>query len=332
MLLAMNEQQMMTYAHHAERSQYYFCPACKQPVQLKRGKNKIAHFAHFKHQACESFSEGETAEHLRSKNQLYQWLLQQNFPVQMEAYLPQLKQRPDILVGKIAIEIQCSPLSTTRFQERNQGYFSKGYHPWWIVGSKLQPKNHQLRPLVKAMLCRGAKQAAFQFFGFDEGNQFLLCYSNLRWHYRRGYFYDCQEFPLDKLKLKSVFQLQLPSVEPFSWTAKEYQFYLQNQLFHRQQHIMGLQEFCYIHHKNILDLPRWCYLSSPYHVLFEHDLLVLRMLYLQAESYLIWLKALKNFCFTWDYSFLKQAEILKEVFFECEKLSITFLKNERYVL
>lgn len=49
MLLAMNEQQMMTYAHHAERSQYYFCPACKQPVQLKRGKNKIAHFAHFKH-------------------------------------------------------------------------------------------------------------------------------------------------------------------------------------------------------------------------------------------------------------------------------------------
>ena len=116
MLLAMNEQQIVTYAHQAKRSQHYFCPACKQQVQLKRGKHKIAHFAHFKHQACESFSEGETAEHLRAKNQLYQWLLQQNLPVQMEAYLPLLKQRPDLLVGKIAIEMQCSPLSTTRFQ------------------------------------------------------------------------------------------------------------------------------------------------------------------------------------------------------------------------
>ena len=75
MLLAMNKKQIMIYAHQAKRNQHYFCPACKQQVQLRRGKHKIAHFAHFKHQACESFSEGETAEHLRAKNQLYQWLL-----------------------------------------------------------------------------------------------------------------------------------------------------------------------------------------------------------------------------------------------------------------
>lgn len=30
MFLAMNEQQIMTYAHQAKRSQEYFCPACKQ--------------------------------------------------------------------------------------------------------------------------------------------------------------------------------------------------------------------------------------------------------------------------------------------------------------
>ena len=332
MLLAMNEQQIMTYAHQAKRSQHYFCPACKQQVQLKRGKHKIAHFAHFKHQACESFSEGETAEHLRAKNQLYQWLLQQNLPVQMEAYLPRLKQRPDLLVGKIAIEMQCSPLSTTRFQERNHGYFSNNYHPWWLVGRKLQPKKHQLRPLVKAMICRGRKQAAFQFYGFDEKCKALLYYSNLRWHYRRGYFYDYNEIPLADLKLKSVFQLQLPLVQSFSWTVKEYQFYLQNQLFHRQQHIMDLQEFCYLHQHNLLALPGWCYLPSPYHVLFEHDLLILRMLYLQTDNYPSWLKALKNFSFTWDYPFLNQAEILEEIFIECEKLSANLFSNERYVL
>lgn len=182
------------------------------------------------------------------------------------------------------------------------------------------------------MICRGRKQAAFQFYGFDEKCKVLLYYSNLRWHYRRGYFYDYNEIPLANLKLKSVFQLQLPLVQSFSWTVKEYQFYLQDQLFHRQQHIMDLQEFCYLHQHNLIALPGWCYLPSPYHVLFEHDLLILRMLYLQTDNYPSWLKALKNFSFTWDYPFLNQAEILEEIFIECEKLSANLFSNEKYVL
>lgn len=56
------------------------------------------------------------------------------------------------------------------------------------MGRKLQPKKHQLRPLMKAMICRGRKQTAFQFYGLDEKRNVLLYYSNLRWHYRRGYF------------------------------------------------------------------------------------------------------------------------------------------------
>ncbi len=95
----------------------------------------------------------------------------------------------------------------------------------------------------------------FNFMDLMKSVKSFYYYSNLRWHYRRGYFYDCNEIPLADLKLKSVFQLQLPPVQSFSWTVKEYQFYLQNQLFHRQQHIMDLQEFCYLHQQNLLALP-----------------------------------------------------------------------------
>ena len=95
---------------------------------------------------------------------------------------------------------------------------------------------------------------------------------------------------------------------------------------------MDLQEFCYLYQHNLLALPGWCYLPSPYHVLFEHDLLILRMLYLQTVNYPSWLKALKKFSFTWDYPFLNQAEILEEIFIECEKLSANLFSNERYVL
>jgi hypothetical protein len=44
---------------------------------------------------------------------------------QVEAYLPTLKQRPDLLIGKIAIEIQCSPLPIKRLVERTETYHRK---------------------------------------------------------------------------------------------------------------------------------------------------------------------------------------------------------------
>lgn len=139
-LNAMNEQKSKSQKHD------YYCPSCKEPVFLKKGLIKQAHFTHFQKKNCNVFSESETEEHILGKGMLYQWFKQQEIPCQLEAYLPNLKQRPDLLIWldektPIAIEFQCSALSAQRMIERTFGYTQNGYKVYWILGEKYHFKN-----------------------------------------------------------------------------------------------------------------------------------------------------------------------------------------------
>lgn len=118
-------------------AQKWWCGSCGRPLSLKNGPIKQSHFAHYKNTDCQNFSEGETEEHLKGKLVFAQWCDQFNLPYQLEAYLPELKQRPDLLLGsKIAIEFQCSSLSLARFVERTETYQRHGYQVIWVVGKQ----------------------------------------------------------------------------------------------------------------------------------------------------------------------------------------------------
>ncbi len=134
MLLAMNEYHECCSAKYAEKEKMYYCRSCRKRVVLKKGKKKCAHFAHRKTENCSVFSEGESEEHLQLKECFMDWLGQSAEPVFLEAYLPRLRQRPDILLANLALEIQCSRLSHQRFFERTKNYLNNGYQVWWILG------------------------------------------------------------------------------------------------------------------------------------------------------------------------------------------------------
>lgn len=125
------------------------CPGCQDPVFLKRGPKVLSHFAHYAGADCRQFSEGETTRHLLGKQRLYDWLTNQNIPVEMEAWLPELQQRPDLLVTyqnrKIALEYQCSPIPFARLRERTDGYIQNGYEVYWICGVDYQPVTYTER-------------------------------------------------------------------------------------------------------------------------------------------------------------------------------------------
>ncbi|PCS03558.1 hypothetical protein RU85_GL000916 [Lactococcus garvieae] len=105
----------------------FYCPACKTALRLKKGKIKIPHFAHVSLQNCDSWSENESAQHLGLKLSLYQWFKEKE-KVELEKYVPEIKQTADLLVNdKLAIEIQCSPLSLQRLEERTVSYKEMGY-------------------------------------------------------------------------------------------------------------------------------------------------------------------------------------------------------------
>lgn len=131
------------------------CPSCKKRVFLKCGKRKISHFSHHAKEACDVFSEGETIEHITGKMHIFYYLKKKGYQVELEAYLKELKQRPDLLLminnRKVAIEFQCSFLSIERMIERTNNYYKHGYEVYWILGEKLNP-NTRITVLQKSFI------------------------------------------------------------------------------------------------------------------------------------------------------------------------------------
>ena len=144
----------------AMRSSHKFtCPDCGNPLLLKVGDIKTAHFAHKSHSGCDSFSEPESSLHLEGKLLLHQFFTNKSFPVELEKYLPEIRQRADLLVdGQTVIEFQCSPISANDVLRRSAAYSGLGLKPTWIFGIKETPADSiqiiRLMEYQKEMLIR----------------------------------------------------------------------------------------------------------------------------------------------------------------------------------
>lgn len=131
------------------RQKDFFCPTCNNQVIIKAGSKMIPHFAHRSRIDCPSHETGEGEYHERGKLLLYQWLKSQQLNIKLEAHIPEINQRPDLLLevnGKrIAFEYQCARIPIEQIKQRNEGYQKAGITPIWIIGAirlKRQTKNH----------------------------------------------------------------------------------------------------------------------------------------------------------------------------------------------
>ena len=83
--------------------------------------------------------------HRHGKELLYRWFERQNFHVDIEHYLPQIQQRPDIFIEragrKIAIEYQCANLSIEQLYKRTYSYWRVGIQVIWIIGGNQLKSN-----------------------------------------------------------------------------------------------------------------------------------------------------------------------------------------------
>lgn len=119
----------------------FYCPVCGKQVIMKVGVKIIAHFAHKSTVDCPSYEGGEGMYHEQGKLLLYQWLKRHDMKVELEVYLPEIQQRPDIFITwnnrRIAIEYQCARISGEIIRKRTHGYRSSGIIPIWIAGATL---------------------------------------------------------------------------------------------------------------------------------------------------------------------------------------------------
>src|SRR5699024_7929834 len=238
------------------KNQTYYCPSCHKPVHLKLGSIIRPHFAHFQNDACDVFAEGETFEHVEGKMQLSQWLKTLGLQVEIEAYLPALKQRPDLLVytspKPIALEFQCSPIPIEKVAERTRGYLEAGYEVVWILGKKFTYKK-RLTAFHKACLTK-----ELNLIHYDIEKEELRIW---------GGFYLNREERMRCQQRKLVFEetLKLPKWHQhhFSNQAPNLQKRHQELRHLRAEKVREFQQVLYQNKENLVSMPKELYTILP---------------------------------------------------------------------
>ena len=156
MLVGVSENDNRILARDASKESKFFCPSCQEQLILKKGNVKIHHFAHKAESTC--LYAGESLDHLNTKLQIYDALLQHPKVINVELEKPLGLVRPDIMFTNLKIcdnqcdkgcftiiEIQNSPIEISEIQRRNIEYNNQRANVLWVLPNKLVPKfNHKM--------------------------------------------------------------------------------------------------------------------------------------------------------------------------------------------
>lgn len=247
MLVAMTEQQQLFHLtsklppdelQRLKKQQSFFCPQCKEQLLLKAGQIKIPHFAHQKNSECDAlFSEGESAAHLLGKQHLFQLFANLQLRPVLEPYLPQLQQRPDVLITfkerQYAVEFQCSPIAHPTFQQRTTGYLHANITPVWILHTPEKFKNPGIAKIsvnhTNAQFIQQYKNQKF-LITYDVNSKTFYYISNLIHLHKLQYFAVVKPLPLSLQRF--------PLVVPQKVSKPQFQLLLKNYRKYREYYIL----------------------------------------------------------------------------------------------
>ncbi|HFI0306577.1 TPA: competence protein CoiA [Streptococcus suis] len=231
----------------------YYCPRCSSPVRYRSGKVMRPHFAHVSRKQCRFFTENESAQHLSLKSELYSWLAGVE-QVELEKYLPEINQQADLLVNKrLALEVQCSSLSTSRLQERTQAYREAYYQVLWLLGKDLWLKE-RLTNLHKQFLSFSMNMG-FHLWELDDEKKELrlryLIHEDLRGkvHCLTKVFPFCEGNLLEILRLPFAKQILSSMTCPMD---EDLPRYIAQQLYYKSPKWLALQAEAYGRGENLL--------------------------------------------------------------------------------
>lgn len=244
------------------KEQQFYCPACNGVMILKVGDVYLPHFAHRKkNESCQLFSDKESAQHIKGKHLLFNWLKQQKIPVLMEPYLPVINQRPDLLLMQqnsyTALEFQCSTISSSLIRKRTKGYLGVDLQVQWI-------------PLATDTLYQGLQTVNVSEFQkqFIENQQLIQLHTEEKaFHlfeyilplYGKKHLFMNEKIPMNlmtypfEVKFRALDQQML-----FEKWMKERKRYLMNRLRFNKMGVKNpLLKVCYEQKIALLDLPNW---------------------------------------------------------------------------
>lgn len=231
-VLATYTKKEIEYLRNTEK---FICPTCRRKVLIKAGEKVTPHFAHVSLQNCPANEKGESPEHKRGKLLLYKWLRRQRIHVELEKYLKDINQQPDLLLTiqqkKIAIEYQCTRISIEHIQRRNKGYQQAGITPIWILG----PKQFYKRSTYEVKVDEFAKQFIHQFSPSCIPTIYFFCPWTKRFVFFQDIFFTSLTNAIGKLQFHSLTHVHFRhffQYERFS-RVKLYQLWYKKKKFFR---------------------------------------------------------------------------------------------------
>ncbi|KKD22849.1 hypothetical protein XA22_09540 [Staphylococcus cohnii subsp. cohnii] len=133
MLYANNNRNQAVWAKDAIKNKHYRCPFCKCKVILKKGTYNTPHFAHIRNNRSYCHK-NESQEHFNLKYHIARELKGLNHKVNIEPYVPQSYQYPDLIIDdEIVLEIQFSKVTTACISKRSKTLQNAGYKVYWIT-------------------------------------------------------------------------------------------------------------------------------------------------------------------------------------------------------
>ena len=258
MFIARDEKGKLINALEKEpKKQDYYCPACGTSVRLRKGKNVRTHFAHTSIKQCDYYYENESLEHLENKVALFNWA-RNDALVEMEYPIQELKQIADILINKqLAIEVQCSPLSSKLLQERSNGYRNSGIQVLWLLGEKLWLKE-RLTKLQRDFLYF-SNNMGFHLWELDHKKQVLRLKYLLHQDLKGKLHYQVKEFSYGKGNLLEILRTPYQQQTLITFSVEQDTkicHYIQKQLYYQNPYWMKQQAQAYLRGENLLNLKK----------------------------------------------------------------------------
>lgn len=137
MLKAINANGTAVIAKDIEdKASKFSCPDCKGEAIFVDAVFRVKHFRHsIANRNCNP--EPETQRHMQMKERLMKFF--SVGPEYVEVSLGFAK--PDLLINKVAIECQASPISTAKLISRSYAYHKHGYFVLWVFDLPLSQKS-----------------------------------------------------------------------------------------------------------------------------------------------------------------------------------------------
>lgn len=189
-----NKEQLKKWA----KKNILICPVCNKPYEYCHGEFKSPYFRHKEKCECEDrYSESESTEHINGKRDLFEWIKIQDGVTEtiLEGWLPETKQRPDIMFKwnekQYVIEYQCTPIAS-EYIERHELYKSAGIIDIWVLGTKEYCNNINQESTQNK---RGRVIEDYTSFYYDSLNSVFMFKTNLT-----NYKFNFENIHIDKIK------------------------------------------------------------------------------------------------------------------------------------